>query len=63
MCRVTCAHCHDSFLFNTLNNALARYYLPGLVIVCLKDLFENALREFYCAENTKLESYPQMPSL
>ena len=24
MCRVTCAHCHDSFLFNTLNNALAR---------------------------------------
>ena len=25
MCRVTCAHCHDSFLFNTLNNALARY--------------------------------------
>ena len=27
MCRVTCAHCHDSFLFNTLNNALARYYL------------------------------------
>jgi len=24
MCRVTCAHCHDTFLFNTLNNALAR---------------------------------------
>lgn len=24
MCRVTCAHCHDSFLFNTLNNSLAR---------------------------------------
>lgn len=24
MCRVTCAHCHDNFLFNTLNNALAR---------------------------------------
>ncbi|KAI9565247.1 type 2 phosphatidylinositol 4,5-bisphosphate 4-phosphatase isoform X1 [Daphnia magna] len=24
MCRVTCAHCHDTFLFNTLTNALAR---------------------------------------
>nr|CAD7404146.1 unnamed protein product [Timema cristinae] len=24
MCRVNCAHCHDTFLFNTLNNALAR---------------------------------------
>ncbi|XP_011310160.1 type 1 phosphatidylinositol 4,5-bisphosphate 4-phosphatase [Fopius arisanus] len=24
MCRVCCAHCHDTFLFNTLNNALAR---------------------------------------
>merc|ERR1711981_443381 len=24
MCRVVCAHCHDNFLFNTLNNALAR---------------------------------------
>jgi len=24
MCRVTCVHCHDTFLFNTLNNALAR---------------------------------------
>lgn len=24
MCRVTCGHCHDTFLFNTLNNALAR---------------------------------------
>ncbi|KAJ9578530.1 hypothetical protein L9F63_005259 [Diploptera punctata] len=24
MCRVACAHCHDTFLFNTLNNALAR---------------------------------------
>lgn len=24
MCRVICAHCHDNFLFNTLNNALAR---------------------------------------
>ncbi|XP_037035104.1 type 1 phosphatidylinositol 4,5-bisphosphate 4-phosphatase [Bradysia coprophila] len=24
MCRVTCAHCADTFLFNTLNNALAR---------------------------------------
>ena len=24
MCRVTCSHCHDTFLFNTLNNALAR---------------------------------------
>ncbi|XP_053653291.2 type 2 phosphatidylinositol 4,5-bisphosphate 4-phosphatase isoform X3 [Cherax quadricarinatus] len=24
MCRVTCAHCHDTFIFNTLNNALAR---------------------------------------
>jgi len=24
MCRVTCANCHDTFLFNTLNNALAR---------------------------------------
>ncbi|XP_017793909.1 PREDICTED: type 1 phosphatidylinositol 4,5-bisphosphate 4-phosphatase isoform X2 [Habropoda laboriosa] len=24
MCRVGCAHCHDTFLFNTLNNALAR---------------------------------------
>merc|ERR1712122_340459 len=24
MCKVTCAHCHDTFLFNTLNNALAR---------------------------------------
>uniref|UniRef100_A0A6M2DWX3 Phosphatidylinositol-4,5-bisphosphate 4-phosphatase n=1 Tax=Xenopsylla cheopis TaxID=163159 RepID=A0A6M2DWX3_XENCH len=24
MCRVTCAHCTDTFLFNTLNNALAR---------------------------------------
>lgn len=24
MCRVTCAHCHDTFLFNTLSNALAR---------------------------------------
>lgn len=24
MCRVTCACCHDTFLFNTLNNALAR---------------------------------------
>lgn len=24
MCRVTCAHCHDTFLFNTLRNALAR---------------------------------------
>uniref|UniRef100_T1J4Y9 Phosphatidylinositol-4,5-bisphosphate 4-phosphatase n=1 Tax=Strigamia maritima TaxID=126957 RepID=T1J4Y9_STRMM len=24
MCRVTCAYCRDSFLFNTLNNALAR---------------------------------------
>eukprot|EP00092_Neocalanus_flemingeri_P029398 GFUD01031915.1.p1 GENE.GFUD01031915.1~~GFUD01031915.1.p1 ORF type:complete len:201 (+),score=64.00 GFUD01031915.1:72-674(+) len=24
MCRVTCAHCHDTFLFNTTNNALAR---------------------------------------
>jgi len=24
MCRVTCAHCSDTFLFNTLNNALAR---------------------------------------
>eukprot|EP00092_Neocalanus_flemingeri_P029397 GFUD01031914.1.p1 GENE.GFUD01031914.1~~GFUD01031914.1.p1 ORF type:complete len:214 (-),score=46.20 GFUD01031914.1:19-660(-) len=23
MCRVTCAHCHDTFLFNTLNNTLA----------------------------------------
>lgn len=24
MCRVTCGHCRDTFLFNTLNNALAR---------------------------------------
>ncbi|GAB6026808.1 hypothetical protein CHUAL_013301 [Chamberlinius hualienensis] len=24
MCRISCAHCHDTFLFNTLNNALAR---------------------------------------
>lgn len=24
MCRVTCGHCHDSFLFNTLSNQLAR---------------------------------------
>merc|ERR1712020_18975 len=24
MCRVVCAHCHDNFLFNALNNALAR---------------------------------------
>ena len=24
MCRVTCAHCHDNFLFNTANNVLAR---------------------------------------
>lgn len=24
MCRVTCGHCHDTFLFNTLTNALAR---------------------------------------
>lgn len=24
MCRVVCAHCRDNFLFNTLNNALAR---------------------------------------
>jgi len=24
MCRVVCAHCEDSFLFNTLNNHLAR---------------------------------------
>lgn len=24
MCRVTCGHCMDTFLFNTLNNALAR---------------------------------------
>ncbi|XP_049818380.1 type I phosphatidylinositol 4,5-bisphosphate 4-phosphatase-A [Aethina tumida] len=24
MCRVTCGHCHDTFLFNTLKNALAR---------------------------------------
>lgn len=24
MCRVCCAHCHDTFLFNTLHNALAR---------------------------------------
>lgn len=24
MCRVTCGHCSDTFLFNTLNNALAR---------------------------------------
>ncbi|XP_011494135.1 PREDICTED: type 1 phosphatidylinositol 4,5-bisphosphate 4-phosphatase [Ceratosolen solmsi marchali] len=24
MCRVSCGHCHDTFLFNTLNNALAR---------------------------------------
>ena len=24
MCKVTCAHCHDTFLFNTLNNTLAR---------------------------------------
>ncbi|XP_075224117.1 type 1 phosphatidylinositol 4,5-bisphosphate 4-phosphatase isoform X2 [Lycorma delicatula] len=24
MCRVSCVHCHDTFLFNTLNNALAR---------------------------------------
>ncbi|XP_014208417.1 type 1 phosphatidylinositol 4,5-bisphosphate 4-phosphatase [Copidosoma floridanum] len=24
MCRVCCAHCHDTFLFNTLNNSLAR---------------------------------------
>jgi len=24
MCRVSCAHCHDTFLYNTLNNALAR---------------------------------------
>ncbi|XP_044761394.1 type 2 phosphatidylinositol 4,5-bisphosphate 4-phosphatase [Coccinella septempunctata] len=24
MCRVTCGHCHDTFLFNTLNNSLAR---------------------------------------
>jgi phosphatidylinositol-4,5-bisphosphate 4-phosphatase len=24
MCRVMCAHCSDTFLFNTLNNALAR---------------------------------------
>ncbi|TRY61415.1 hypothetical protein TCAL_05740 [Tigriopus californicus] len=24
MCRVNCAHCHDNFLFNSVNNALAR---------------------------------------
>ncbi|XP_076171908.1 type 1 phosphatidylinositol 4,5-bisphosphate 4-phosphatase [Ptiloglossa arizonensis] len=24
MCRVGCAHCHDTFLFNTLHNALAQ---------------------------------------
>lgn len=24
MCQVSCAHCHNLFLFNTLNNALAR---------------------------------------
>ncbi|XP_039285516.1 type 2 phosphatidylinositol 4,5-bisphosphate 4-phosphatase [Nilaparvata lugens] len=24
MCRVSCVHCHDTFLFNTLQNALAR---------------------------------------
>uniref|UniRef100_A0A1B6E4J4 Phosphatidylinositol-4,5-bisphosphate 4-phosphatase n=2 Tax=Clastoptera arizonana TaxID=38151 RepID=A0A1B6E4J4_9HEMI len=24
MCRVSCIHCHDTFLFNTLTNALAR---------------------------------------
>lgn len=24
MCRVDCGHCHDTFLFNTLHNALAR---------------------------------------
>jgi len=24
MCSVTCVHCHDTFLFNTLNNTLAR---------------------------------------
>ena len=39
MCRVTCAHCHDSFLFNTLNNALARYdklyvALLSLLVCC-----------------------------
>jgi phosphatidylinositol-4,5-bisphosphate 4-phosphatase len=24
MCRITCGHCHDTFVFNTLTNALAR---------------------------------------
>merc|ERR1719341_93027 len=38
MCRVTCAHCHDSFLFNTLNNALARtrsiiFLIFGLIVL------------------------------
>ena len=59
MCRVTCAHCHDSFLFNTLNNALARYYLDKYA----SKVLDNALKEFYCTENTELESYvgPRCP--
>ena len=41
MCRVTCAHCHDSFLFNTLNNALARYYLDKYASKVLDNAYSN----------------------
>ena len=61
MCRVTCAHCHDTFLFNTLNNALARCPHCRFVVVLLavKTVSWIRIRNI----NSDPDTYPGIRSL